>query len=680
MRGPLAWTLTAVALALACAQPAAAALDTIGPNGALSFQKQVSNLGVSWSLEGVPDIDQARGTNGSGTKVGLPNGGYMYCVPTTGMDFLAFLADRGFAGSLGVPSKDWTDAKNFNQMSVLLAQLGGEMGTDPEDGTSGSGFVTAMTKRLAESEIGTLQVSTYSIDSQGGEPTVSDVIESGADGALLSAGIGFYQDEEKGDKTYKRRVGGHAFAIVGGSGLPGSKSGTVFTRDPATVYTADFTQGAYTTDSHAVTPLSTSFIGEDSNGVDQTWDATVAKWDGSETTLFEGFTRIVPKTTWVGLGKKLERVVPFELIPDPGPLKTIYEVPGGGSVKSLALSAITNRPAFLVNGSSNVYELDPLSGASRKLASLPGAQTLTFGGAAQRLYVGGANKLVALDRAGKVVDARAVPGGVQALSFDEESGRLAAVSAGKLMLFDSALKPAAASRALPAVQGNAKGAPLLAFGPKGRLVVGQAGQGKVLVSNANAVASRRARASATTPLKITVQRRPLAGGGKIDGLAVDDLGQIIASVGGRLRVYSSKGGRRAGSPFNGAVGGKVLAVTRSFDTTAGVPGFATLDKTVGPPPLTPAEPPPPPAMPNLVVRAVPDSTIIVVRNIGNADAGPFDVRLADPTGATSAQRFPGLAAGAEIALRNPCATGRTFTADSGGEVAESDETDNVHAC
>src|SRR5262245_46566092 len=105
MRGSLAWTLTAVAAALACAEPAVAALDTAGPNGPLTFQKQVSSLGVSWSLEGVPDIDQARGTNSSGTKVGLPNGGGMYCVPTTGMDFLAFLADRGFAGSLGVPSR-----------------------------------------------------------------------------------------------------------------------------------------------------------------------------------------------------------------------------------------------------------------------------------------------------------------------------------------------------------------------------------------------------------------------------------------------------------------------------------------------------------------------------------------------------------------------------------------------
>jgi hypothetical protein len=121
-------------------------------------------------------------------------------------------------------------------------------------------------------------------------------------------------------------------------------------------------------------------------------------------------------------------------------------------------------------------------------------------------------------------------------------------------------------------------------------------------------------------------------------------------------------------------------VTRSFDTTAGLPFLATLDKTLGPPPVTPPEPPPPPAQPNLVVNAIQGSSTLVVRNAGGAAAGPFDVRVADPSGTASSQRFAGLAAGSEIALRSPCATGRTFTADAGNEVAEADETDNVHAC
>jgi hypothetical protein len=671
--------LVAVAVAAAWGgAPARAALDAIGPNGPLTFDKQVSAAGVSWSLSGVPDIDQARGTNGAGTKVGLPNGGYMYCVPTTGMDFLAYLADRGFAGSLGVPSKDWTLPANFNEMSVLLAQLGGEMGTNPQTGTGGQGFIDAMTKRLAGSEIGVLQVSYYAIDSQGGEPTVSDVIESGADGALLAAGIGFYKDEESGGKTRKRRTGGHAFAIVGGSGLPGSKSGTVFSRDPATVYTADTAQGAYATDPHAVSPLSATFIYADENGDDHTFDATVGKWDGSTTTLFEGFTRIVPKTTWVGLGKKLERIVPVEIIPDPGPLKTVYEVPGDGSVKALALSAVTNRPAYLVNGSSNVYELDPASGKSRRLATLAGAQALAFGGPAQRLYVGGAKKLVALDRAGKVLGSRTLSAPVQALSFDPGSGRLGAVSRGKLMLFDAKLH-SLASRSLPAVQNAGGGAPLVAFGPQGRLVVGQAGQGQVLVSGPNVAASHRPGAAAAALAPIGVRRRTLQGGGKVRGIAVDDLGQLLVSVNGRLRVFSAAGRRRLRSPFDGVPADAVLAVTRSVDTTAGTPFLKTLDRTPGPPPAVPPEPG---ARPDLVVGGIADASTIAVRNVGAANAGPFSVQVLDAAGAPQTVRFAsGLAAGAVAAVpRYLCAAGRTFAVDSGQEVAEADEGNNTFSC
>src|SRR5438874_6278828 len=73
------------ALALLCAASPAQALNTTGPNGPLSFQKQVSPNQIGFALEGVPDIDQARGTNPGGTKVGLPNNGSYYCVPTTGM-------------------------------------------------------------------------------------------------------------------------------------------------------------------------------------------------------------------------------------------------------------------------------------------------------------------------------------------------------------------------------------------------------------------------------------------------------------------------------------------------------------------------------------------------------------------------------------------------------------------
>src|SRR5262249_21957325 len=150
----------------------------------------------------------------------------------------------------------------------------------------------------------------------------------------------------------------------------------------------------------------------------------------------------------------------------------------------------------LVQGSDNVYSLDPLTGKSAKLGSVPGAQALTYGGPAQRLYVAGSKQLVALDRTGHVVDSRKLTSPINALSFDQTSGRIAGGSKGRLLLSDPGLHPAA-SRALPAVQKPGAGAPLVAFGPKGNLVTGNAGQGSISQSKANAVVSRSAKV--TTP-------------------------------------------------------------------------------------------------------------------------------------------------------------------------------------
>ena len=43
----------------------------------------------------IPDLDQRRNPDPPFTP-GLPNGGLMYCVPTSALDFMAYLANQGF--------------------------------------------------------------------------------------------------------------------------------------------------------------------------------------------------------------------------------------------------------------------------------------------------------------------------------------------------------------------------------------------------------------------------------------------------------------------------------------------------------------------------------------------------------------------------------------------------------
>jgi hypothetical protein len=116
---------------------------------------------------------------------------------------------------------------------------------------------------------------------------------------------------------------------------------------------------------------------------------------------------------------------------------------------------------------------------------------------------------------------------------------------------------------------------------------------------------------------------------------------------------------------------------------------ASLDFTVeGPAPLPPPEepapppPPPPPDQPDLLISGLQNSTSIIVKNVGKAGAGPFDVTIHDAAGRTQTARFDnGLAAGDQAAVPGQtCTSGRVFTADSANEVAESNEGNNTHSC
>jgi hypothetical protein len=524
----------------------------------------------SWSLTGVPDIDQVRGTDAAAGKEGLPNNGKMWCLPTSGADILAYLADLGY--NTGIPSKDWTLDANYNEMSAELLELGTEMNADPVKGTGGTGFVNAMAARLT-----TAGSQLKTIDSQGvGQlvsyagagwkgPDAEQMALAGLDGALTTSIRGKYKDEPDpdGQGIVKRRTGGHMMAGVGASGIYGAGSGTIRVRDPATEYVVKTVQTPYATDSHAVGPP-TSFkviYHDNADDQDKTKNITAATWDGSETNLWEGYYKIVPNTTWVQIGPNLKRLRAYELVPPgPGPLKTVYDVPGKKPVSALALSAASPGPVYLVEGSNQVRYLDPVTGGSQTLANVGGAHALDFGGPSQRLFVAGGKKLVALDGiTGAVLATERLKKSLAAVAFDESAGLLVGLTSGggRLQLFDEGLHSRGA-RTLGGLDG--KGKPFLDIAPNGKLFVGQSGSPSVF--SAKPVAKLASEAGATASRAFELKRRFRTKQG-IHGLTVDDLGHVLVAQGGKVKVFDKKGHRLRRSRFAGKASA-VLAVTRTF--------------------------------------------------------------------------------------------------------------------
>ncbi len=582
--------LASAAVALAAPASSQPPIESIG------FTKTVPDSGgaYSWTLSGLPDLDQVRSPDSM--HLGLPNQGFMYCVPTAGMNILAFLAKGGF--STGVASKDWTLPVNYDEMTGDLKKLGTEMGTDPAGGTDG-GFVPAMTARLAgATKVATspfvLSFVSYQLDPTWQGASARQMALAGLNGSLVAVGIGYYSNENDPNvkalptpgkiatsgPIVKRRVGGHFLTAVGASGKLFQAGATIQVRDPATPYVMHSYQSAYATDPHQVVPATYNFVYKDTaDNKDKFYTANLGTWDASNTTLYEGYFKVDPTVVWVRNGKSLREIQPFKIAPNAGTEKTVFDLPGKGSPIQAALSAVSANPAVLVKGSNTIWSLDPVTGKSTSVGKLVGARALAFGGPRQTLFVAGSKKLVAVDQfTHQVVASHKLSTPLQTLAFDEKNDRLVGAGAGKLDFFDLKLH----SKGSEKLKGLTGGGRLqLAIAPNGGVVVAMGGG--TLVTSTSGFAHK-----GTVNSKVKLVTRKLAGKGTVHGLVVDDRGNILVARKGHVRLLDSTGHEiPRGNPFGGRAD-EVFAIRRSFSNANPHILQPSLDFLPGPAPQPPS--------------------------------------------------------------------------------------------
>jgi hypothetical protein len=303
------------------------------------------------------------------------------------------------------------------------------------------------------------------------------------------------------------------------------------------------------------------------------------------------------------------------------------------------------------------------------------------------VYALGERSVVALDRDGGVLDRHRLSDPAAAIAYDWShrlpfKQRLGVISKSDrrlTLLRPRTLEPTKRVRLSRRMLEGAGGL-TAAFGPGGRLQV-RAGDGPVRIQGGERRTLRRSDA----------------------GFATLDNGTVLTTKNGKVR---SIGGA---SPFNGLdlAGARVLAVSHSGADFERREARRIIDQNSyldpvepGPPAATPAPTPTttptptetatptpttvtptptatPDPRPNLVVESV-SGTRAVIRNAGTTAAGPFTVSLSQGNAAPLTFKVKGLAAGATTAVSYACRNGtRTLTVDTGNEVAESNETDNV---
>jgi len=159
--------------------------------------------GSTWyfDITHVPDFDQKRTV--------LPGEGVSHCVPTSGINWMAYFANHG-RPTLNPGPGDWQSQARYDDASDAIFALGALMGTDAEDGTNASGAWFG----LWIWSMGGPMVVNQSLSNGTWSPKFDDAATAVFLGGYVNLGIGWYI---MGAHPLIVRDGGHAVTLTNGA-------------------------------------------------------------------------------------------------------------------------------------------------------------------------------------------------------------------------------------------------------------------------------------------------------------------------------------------------------------------------------------------------------------------------------------------------------------------------------
>ncbi len=162
---------------------------------------------------GLPDFDQKRAVGlrpQPPHRPGLPGNGSMYCIPTSAINRMGFIANNGWPSMMGGP-RHWSQDANYEFVTEQIREMGELMNTHAENGTGGTGWFDGVKAWLNQRAPGRFIVGQYGVvDGKGPSPAqLRALLDLGA---LVDICYGRFSPEEDNPGVLKRS-GGHACTL-----------------------------------------------------------------------------------------------------------------------------------------------------------------------------------------------------------------------------------------------------------------------------------------------------------------------------------------------------------------------------------------------------------------------------------------------------------------------------------
>jgi hypothetical protein len=510
----------------------------------------------------MPDIDQRR-TEAQGI-VGLAGAGSMYCAPTAIMNTLAYIANHGYPALAPGPG-DWQQGPPnhtgvYNTMTLALAILGGQMGTDPATGTGGNGAESGTESWIAADGLSDAFTVSHYYASGYFSPTLKNIADSALSGDLVEPVVGWYKhaDEQGVEKT---RKGGHVFTLMhaGGSRLDFHVH-TMGFRDPANPNDGQTTsQSTFATDTRDIEERYAKFDG---------YNRVQSRVVGYGSAYLDEYFAIRPEFGLVGSEDQpiLLYLTPVLHILDSfeggnvHPAITSFQTATDTKVLDLAVHPEGAVHPYLTQDSNAVWQLDTLTGRSSRLARFGNPPTHLAFGKDEELFVLLPNAIAGLGLDGTEIGRARLTKALDDIAYQKlESrgspvGRLLGVSARarRLLAYDDDLVPIL-DLPIPASVQNLAGKVSMALDPN---------DGTIWLHTDGSPTVSRLRFNDAG--RLDAKEIALEGVGRPIGLEVSDEGHLFLSDGGKLKEFDTRGRALGNGVFAGMPGGPTVSMVHSY--------------------------------------------------------------------------------------------------------------------